>query len=333
MRSHKKVIFIGFFLSVLLVISGCSKNKLSDDTTKVEGKGTTYSFRLPATWEKQAAFQSIYGSQAVYGAEDTRSKSNMAVVIVSKDQIEEEGFGEKTRKSLAAQNGYDNEEGVFFAQDEINGNKVFKYTFETVFQGKKMWAHYYSIFSEHAVIQFLYYSAQDSSYEDRVNIIDKSIETVKEVSYSQEDADKEAAEEKGDEISFSTDAYEVTIIGLGSLNDQDNQKLVALRFNYTNKTDAPQAANSWVKDVTLTQANLPLTTTKLPDDSSNYEIVRLQQAAEASVGKGETKEGVLLYKTNGDASIDFVLGKDVQSDQSEYSLQIPKKESEKTDEK
>jgi len=326
MRNYKKTIFIAFFLSILVLIAGCSQNKLSDKTTEVEGKGTTYSFQLPATWEKQDAFQSVYGTQAVYGAEDTRSNSNLAVVIISKDQIEEKDFGERTRKSLAAQNGYENEEGVFFVQDEINGNQVFKYTFETTFMGKKTWAHYYSIFSDHAVIQFLYYSAKDSSYEDRVNIIDKSIETVKEVSYSQEKAEAEANEAESDKISFSTDAYEVEIVGLGSLKDQNDQNLVAVRFKYTNKKDNTQLANSWVKDVSLTQASVPLTTTKLPDDSSNYEIVRLQQAAEASIGKGETQEGVLLYKINGEASIDFVLNESLQSDQKEYSLQIPKKE-------
>lgn len=324
MKNSKKILISGLVIFMLFLVVGCSKNKLSDEMTKVEGKGATYTFRLPSSWKKQADFKSLYGTQAVYGAEDTVSNSNMAVVIVSKDDIEKEGFGEKTRKDLAIQNGYQDEKDVYFVQKKINGNEVFKYSFETMFNNKKVWAHYYSIFTEHAVIQFLYYSAQDSSYEDRIKIIDQSIETVKEVSYSAEKAEEEAKKSQKDEVSFSSDEYEVDIIGLGILKDNDDE-LVALRFSYKNKTSEAQQANVWVQDTVLKQAGNELTETTLPKDSVNYDIVRLQESAESSVPKGESKEGVLLYKVNGQATISLSLAEGIQSKQNEYALQLPKK--------
>ncbi|MBO0466524.1 hypothetical protein JZO73_03145 [Enterococcus plantarum] len=324
MKNNKKILISGIVLIMLFLVVGCNSNKLSDETTKVEGKGATYSFRLPSSWKKQADFKSLYGTQAVYGAEDTVSNSNMAVVIVSKDDIKKDGFGEKTRKDLATQNGYQDEKDVYFVQKEINGNDVFKYSFETIFNSKQVWAHYYSIFTEHAVIQFLYYSAQDSSYEDRVKIIDESIETVKEVSYSAEKAEEEAKKSKKDEVSFSTDEYEVNIIGLGTLKN-DGDELVALRFSYKNKTPEAQLANVWVKDIELNQAGKVLTETILPKDSVNYDIVRLQDSTESSVPKGETKEGVLLYKVNGQATISLTLAEGIQSEQNEYALKLPQK--------
>lgn len=324
MKNSKKILISGLVIFMLFLVVGCSKNKLSDEMTKVEGKGATYTFRLPSSWKKQADFKSLYGTQAVYGAEDTVSNSNMAVVIVSKDDIEKEGFGEKTRKDLAIQNGYQDEKDVYFVQKKINGNEVFKYSFETMFNNKKVWAHYYSIFTEHAVIQFLYYSAQDSSYEDRIKIIDQSIETVKEVRYSAEKAEEEAKKSQKDEVSFSSDEYEVDIIGLGILKDNDDE-LVALRFSYKNKTSEAQQANVWVQDTVLKQAGNELTETTLPKDSVNYDIVRLQESAESSVPKGESKEGVLLYKVNGQATISLSLAEGIQSKQNEYALQLPKK--------
>lgn len=326
MRKHKKISIVGLVLFLLLMIVGCTNNKLSEEKTEVEGKGVSYTFQLPDSWRKQEDFQAIYGTQSVYGAEDTRSNSKMAVVIVAKEDIEEDGFGERTRKDLAVQNGYQDTEGVYFVEDEINGNKVFKYTFETTLENETTWAHYYSIFTEHAVIQFLYYSAQDSSYEDRVKIIDESIETVKEVDYDAEKAEEEAKKEQKDTISFSTDTYEVNIIGLGTLKDNDEKQLVALRFSFTNKQSTEQKANSWMADVGLTQAGKELTETTLSEESTNYDIVRLQKEALSAVEEGKTKEGVLLFETNGQASITLTLNQGVQSEEEEYLLQLPNNE-------
>ncbi|PZL77511.1 hypothetical protein CI088_01540 [Enterococcus plantarum] len=324
MNKYKQWIGIVFIVFILMVTVGCSKETLSKEETTVEGKGLTYTFTLPSGWEKQDYFKQIYGDSAVFGAEDTRSNSNMAVMIVSKEAVTEEGFGERTRKELAAKNGYKNEKDVFFVQDTINGNEVFKYTFETTFNDKSVWAHFYSLFSEHGVIQFLYYSADDSSYEKRVKIIDQSIKTVKETNFNQKKAEDDATKQQKDEVHFSTDAYDVSIIGLGTLKDEKGQPLVALRYTYTNKQKDPTEANGWGKDITLTQAGQLLTQKTLSKDTINYDIFRLQEASRTIVEKDKRVEGVLLYQLNGQASLTLTLNKGVQSKQSTYQLTIPK---------
>ena len=324
MKTSKKGIGRILLSIALLFLVGCSTDTLSEKTTTVEGKGLTYTFNLPTGWEKQDYFKQVYGDSAVFGAEDTRSKSNMAVMIVSKEDVTEEGFGERTRKELAVKNGYTDEKDVYFVQDTIHDNEVYKYTFETTFNDESVWAHYYSIFSEHGVLQFVYYSADDSSYEKRVKIIDQSIKTVKEVSFSQEKAEEEAKQLQKDEIHFSTDTYDVSIMGLGTLKDESDHSLVALRYKYTNKQQEPVVSTHWKEAITLTQVDQKLPLVTVSKETNNYEILRLQEASETLVEKGQTVEGVLLYQLNGRASLVLTLGEGLKSDQSTYQLTLPK---------
>ena len=323
--NHRLFGFLIFGSLLLLLATGCQKEPLSEEKQTVQGQGLTYTFQLPADWQPIQNYEDTYGRLAVFGAEDTRSKSGMSVILFPKDRATEEGFGEKTRTELAQKNGYANEEDVYMKEYEVNGSPAYKFTFETTFQGKKMWAHYYSIFSDHGIIQLLFYSSQDSQYEERIKDIDASVLTVKETDFDQSQAEEQAGGQAAeDQIQLTVGEAEIQITGLGTTSGAEGHTLLVLKYQVSNQGAQTVVANQWSSQISIEQGGKALPPATLPADSPSYELTALETKGQAEVAPGETGEGILLYTLeNTETAGTLRLGAEATSDQHEYPLVIP----------
>lgn len=312
-------------LLLLIGMSGCQQETLDKEEQEVSGQGVTYTFQLPANWKAITNYEEVYGRLAVFGAEDTRSKSGMSVLIFPKESAEQENFGETTRKELAQKNGYSNPEDVYMKEYTVNDNVAYKFTFQTQFNGAKKWAHYYCIFSEHGILQILYYSADDANYEDRVKAIDASIETVKETEFDEEEA-QTATVESEEAIRFQSSNYEVTINGLATTIGEEESSLLVLRYSLKNSGDEAIAANSWEEKIQLIQDGELLKKGTLSKDAVSYELTELLDSGSQMVEPGKEGEGIVLYKLISEEATTLKLDTALESEQTSYTLNIPSSE-------
>ena len=305
------------------VMAGCQSEPISKEKQTIEGEGVTYTFQLPSGWHSVENYEETYGRLAVFGAEDSRSKSGMSIQIAPIDSVEEEGFGANVRKEIAQKNGYSKTEDVYMKEYEVNGAPAYKYTFETTFQGKKTWAHYYTIFSEHGFIQLLFYSTKDNRSEERVKDIDASVLTLKETGY---EAPTETESSSDDQIQLNSETAEVTITGLATTEGEEDETLLVLRYQVTNKGDQPLEARQWGDTITLEQEGKELPSTTLPKETSSYELIELEKKGLEAIASGGTGEGILLYMLESSEIAKLKIGEGWTSEQQEYPLLIPSKE-------
>lgn len=317
------------YLCLILAISvsflaGCSKEPIEKQKETVEGSGLTYTFQLPKYWKKQENFTEQYGKQAVFGAQDGKSNSGMFVLIFPKKDVEKKEFGKRTQSELANRNGYKKAEDVYMKEYTVNKQKAFKFTFETTVASKRSWAHFYCLFTENGVIQFMFYSANDTSYKDRVKLIDASVETVKQTAYDAEVAAKEAEKEHGQEITLEKkDHYRVMITGLGKMSGDDEKELVMLRYTLTNQDKDVIQPASWEESIQIKQGSQLLKPASIPKKNTSYEVEELVRNGMSNLEPNQTIEGVLLYELSGKESLQLQLNEGIDSKEQVYTLLVP----------
>lgn len=319
---NKYIYSLIILLAFCGLFGGCSAETLEKDSKTVEGEGITYTFRLPKGWKKQENFQDRYGRQAVFGSEDTRSNSGMFILIFSKDKIDRAGFGEETRKELAQKNGYQEVNDVYMKEYKINEVPAYKYTFETKFNGKKMWAHFYCIFSENGVIQLMFYSADDANYKKRVERIDEAVSTVKETGFDQTNVSSEANENR-DEITLNHNQFVVTMTGIAKISSDIKQPLLVIRYEYKNKSGEKKIPHHWADFIQVKQENQLLQEANFPTKSKAYEIKELVENSNQEVLPNETIQGVLLYELRSTETVQMTFLEGIDSNQPSYTLVIP----------
>ena len=305
------------------VMAGCQSEPISKEKQTIEGEGVTYTFQLPSGWHSVENYEETYGRLAVFGAEDSRSKSGMSIQIAPIESVEKEGFGSKVRKEIALKNGYSKTEDVYMKEYKVNGAPAYKYTFETIFQGKRTWAHYYTIFSEHGFIQLLFYSAKDKRSEERVKDIDASVLTLKETGY---EAPTETESSSDDQIQLSSETAEVTITGLTVTKGEEDTELLVLRYQVTNKGDQPLERKQWETAINVEQEGKSLAFASLPENTSSYELIELEKKGKEPIASGKTGEGILLYTLVSAETSTLKINDGWTSEQQEYPLLIPSKE-------
>lgn len=322
MKKKQRFLFISLFLWMSL-LSACGTETLEKKQETVEGNGVSYQFYLPKGWKKQENFHELYGRQAVLGAEDTRSNSSMFLLVFPKDSVKIKEFGQQTREELAKRNGYKKVEDVYMKEYKVNGAPAYKYTFETKFNGKKMWAHFYCIFSKNGVAQWMFYSADDANYEKRVEWIDAAIDTVKETGFDQTKASSLKSEEKSDEIKLSHPQFSVTVTGIAKVSGEAQKQLLVIRYDYTNQSQEPEKSQDWRTFMRVTQGDQELQEATLPLDSNDYQIKELVGNSDQEIQPGEMIQGALLYELTGTGAVNIDFLKEIESAQSSYTLIIP----------
>ncbi|MGM0219445.1 DUF5067 domain-containing protein [Enterococcus sp. AZ126] len=299
-------------IAVLLFFTGCSK-QLEDTEQKFSDRGVSYEIQLPGGWKADKEVRSDYGLQTAFSAEDTKSNSYLFITTTPVTEVEQDSFGEKTREKLKERYNYKDLEGIYMKKMKVGEYPAYKYTLNTVYKEKSVWAHFYYIWTENGFVQMTFYSADDNSYEKRSEKIDASVATLREVSFDEKEAEKtEESKQKaeGDIITIENDELKMETTGVRQVSGKEQQKLVAIRYNFTNLNEEPVQPSIWQELVTASQNGKTLSVATLPEDSAFLDVKELADAQTKMVAKGQTVECVVLYELLDQSTIELSFSQD-----------------------
>ncbi|MBM7687468.1 hypothetical protein BCR24_07505 [Enterococcus ureilyticus] len=324
MKKKISMFFLPIFCFILLI--GCSE-KLSGEKTTVEGQEITYQFQLPAKWEKVDSFQEKFNKKAVFGAEDTRSNSSMFIMIYLKSTVDLKDFPSKTRLELQKRYGYKELDGVYMKEYEINKHKAIKYTLNTTFQEKDVWAHFYYLETEHGFVELIFYSANDGDYKERSIIIDESVETLVEVkSKGSNDSTNSTELEKsnGDTVEVKNANLTFTIDGVMTLLEDEKSKKLVLHYQLTNLGNDNVIPKEIQSYIIAEQKGIKLTPEKIADGNQDLDLRELALASDRTVTKGETMEGIWVYSLQDTSDVVLTFNQDQFKDEKPQTIYLPK---------
>lgn len=301
---------------LLIVFSGCSA-KLADKEESFEVKGINYTIQLPSSWEATTDFKVKYNNEAVFGGQDTKSNSTLLVMGERKESVTiDDDFGKRMRTELKNQYNYEKESEIYMKELEIGKYKGFKYTLDTMFEKRSTWLHLYYIETEHGLLQLNYYSANDGNHKKRAEIIDQSALSVKEVS----DAGDKVSTDT-DEVVFKNENVSIELVGVMTLEGDDGQKLLALRYTVTNSGEKSAiTAKIWDEAVQVTQHDTVLTEGKLPKENTILDIPKLTEQKQEAIPIGKNNEGVSLYELSDTSEVTLIPSKELFPDASDVPL-------------
>ncbi|MDA9472120.1 DUF5067 domain-containing protein [Enterococcus sp. 5H] len=320
-----KKIMKSLLLVLILVFSGCSA-KLSDKKESFEVKGINYTIQLPSTWEPTTDFKVKYSNEAVFGAQDKKSNS-ILVVMGERKELEtiNEDFVKRMRTELKNQYNYEKESEIYMKEFEIGKYKGVKYTLDTMFEKRATWLHLYYIETEHGLLQLNYYSANDGNHKKRAEIIDESALSVKEVNDTGDKASTDT-----DEIVFKNENVSIELVGVMTLEGDDGQKLLALRYTVTNSGEKSAiTAKVWDEAVQVTQHDTALTEGKLPKENTILDIPKLTEQKQEAIPIGKSNESVSLYELSDTSEVTLIPSKERFPDASDVPLTVVNEEGDK----
>lgn len=295
------------FILTLFFLTGCG-SQLEKTVQHISDKGVSYDWQLPSGWQADKQVNTEFGLQTMFSAEDTKSNSFVFVTTVPVGEVRQKNFGEQTRKKLKERYKYKQEKDIYMKKIKIGTAPAFKYTLNTTFREKSVWAHFYYIWTEHGFIQMTFYSADDNAYKKRSEKIDASAATFKETKFNEAEALKEQESEKreaGDVITFKNDTVKMETTAVRQITGMNSTKLLAIRYTFTNLAKEPVSPVVWSDYVTAKQNNQVLTEGKLPADTSLLDVKSLVTAQLKQIKQGESVESVVLYELVDKSSIEL----------------------------
>lgn len=309
-----------------LFFAGCS-NKLSKEAQTFSEKGSTFSINLPKNWEEDKNFKAHFGLQAVLGAEDKKSNSYMFILTTPVEEVTEKNFGEETRKKLAERYNYKKADDIYMSELKIDDKPAYKYTLNTYYKEKSVWAHLYYIWTEHNFVQMIFYSADDGSYQKRAEIIDESALTFKETKFDQKKQDqisKEEEQDEGDIVTVENADMKISISASRYMTGKDEEELLAIRYTFTNLKQEPVAPNMWQEVISATQDGKELTIGTLPEDTPFLDVKSLVEKQAEPVSTGESSDSVVVYKINNSDEVTLSFSQEAFPEQESYQVVVPK---------
>lgn len=306
---NKSVHFL--LLLIIIWLAGCSA-KLSDKKETFSAQGMAFTFQLPSSWENDPKYQENYGQNAVFAAIDTKSNSKMFISATRKDTMDLKGFGNKTRQQLSQTYDYKNVEDVYMKEFKVNEYPAYKYTVFTKLKEKDFWAHIYFIETRTGLVQLVYYSADDSDYENRAKIIDESarslVETEADETYEETSTDQQK-DNASDSVKVTNDKYTFEIKGFRKIKSTDDEDLLVIRFETTNNLENNIQADILKDVVKVTQNEQLLSETILPTSETDTPLGLLEKKKTQAVSKEHSVETILVYKlkkNSGEVILNFL---------------------------
>ncbi|MEI5993537.1 DUF5067 domain-containing protein [Candidatus Enterococcus mansonii] len=319
-KNSNKSLFL--LVIVLMFLAGCTQ-KLSDKKEKFNGNGISYEMKLPSSWEVQKDHKEKYNEAASFGAKDKKSNSDMFVLINKKVGMDLKGFGDKTRTELSEAYGYKDEKELYMNTFELNKFPVYKYTVYSTFKEKKVWGHLYYVETEHSLVQLIFYSADDSNYEKRAEIIDESVRSLVETSYKEvsdepvkDKASEETVEIKNDQLTFSIKGFQV-------LDIKNNDKIVSVRFDMMNNSEEAISAERWLQLIKMKQNEEELKSTDLPEAKKGTVMETQFLKLKEMVKPGESIETIVFYELLDEEPVILSFDQEAFNDQEDMVLDIP----------
>lgn len=318
-NSHKSLFLL---VIVLIFLAGC-KQKLSDEKEKFDGAGISYEMKLPSSWEVQKDYKEKYNEAASFGAKDKKSNSDMFVLINKKAGMDLKDFGDKTRTELSEAYGYKDEKELYMNTFELNKFPVYKYTVYSTFKEKQVWGHLYYVETEHSLVQLIFYSADDSNYEKRAEIIDESVRSLVETSYKdvadepvKDNTSEETVEIKNNQLTFSIKGFQV-------LDIKNDNKIASVRFEMTNNSEEEISAERWLQLVKAKQNEEELKSTGLPEAKRGTVMDTQFSKQKEMVKPGESIETLVLYELLDEDPVILSFDQEAFKDQEDMVLDIP----------
>lgn len=323
---NKKGTMLLSFVAILFFLAGCSK-ELETNKEKFSAKGVSYEMQLPGGWQADEVSNSNYGIQTIFSAEDSKSNSYLFINTTPVAEVAQDGFGEQTRKKLQERYKYKNVEAVYMKELKVGDAPAYKYTLNTVYNEKSVWAHFYYIWTENSFVQMTFYSADDNAYEKRSEKIDASVATFKEVSFDEKEAETaQASEEKGegDIVTIENGELKMETTAVRRITGAQGKNLLAIRYSFTNLSAEPVQPSVWADLVTAKQNGEPLAIGTLPEDTSLLDVKDLAQTQTEVVQKNETVESVVLYALSDDSTVELNFSQDAFPGQKAVGVVVPK---------
>ncbi|WP_086314549.1 hypothetical protein A5821_002129 [Enterococcus sp. 7F3_DIV0205] len=322
-RTYRKIFMICFFM---ILLTGCSKN-LSKEATTFSGQGVTYEINLPSSWKTDEAGKEAYNRQAVYGGEDTKSNSHVFILTYLKSEVNRQDFAKKTRVELQKRYNYKELSGVYMQEYQINKQPAVKYTLNTKFKDKDVWAHFYYVETSHGFVEMIFYSANDGDYKERSKIIDASVETLVEKDAKAGDSlttEQTEDSEGGDEIKIENENMSILIDGVMKLPDGDKNSLLVIRYRFTNKKEEAMIPEENQKLITATQAEQVLTKGNLSKENPELDVKELIKKGAEPVEKDQMVEAAFVYElANDDKRVVLNFSKEEFKDHPAQPIDLP----------
>ncbi|MBP1046497.1 hypothetical protein I6N96_09385 [Enterococcus sp. BWM-S5] len=299
MMNKKRVIWL--MAVIVLVLSGCGA-KLSEEKEEFSSNSYVYQFNLPSTWVKrtEADYKAEFGTRTVFAAEDKQSKSQMFIQISSKEQLDLTDFGNATRENLKKIYGYSNLEDIYMMDYEANGNQIYKYTLNGSYKDESVWVHSYYVITDEEVLELIFYSADDNRYEDRVKIIDESVDTLVEKKQKNESKTKEsdaAVTEESTELpetAVESEQMTVNVAGFRKVTVED-QEYLAVRFSILNNSEKDIKPLIWYEKTNVKQGESVLKQAEFPDSDEVGNLKVLAEDNKKTLKPGESSVGLAFY--------------------------------------
>ncbi|WP_271493096.1 DUF5067 domain-containing protein [Enterococcus sp. 5H] len=323
---NKKRTILLSFVAILFFLAGCSK-ELEPNKEKFSARGVSYEMQLPGGWKADEVSNSNYGIQTIFSAEDSKSNSYLFITTTPVAEVEQDGFGEQTRKKLQERYKYKNLEDVYMKELKVGDAPAYKYTLNTVYKEKSVWAHFYYIWTKDSFVQMTFYSADDNAYEKRSEKIDASVATFREVSFDEKEAESaQESEEKseGDIVTIENDELKMETTAVRRITGAQGENLLAIRYSFTNLSGEPVQPSIWADLVTAKQNGEPLSIGTLPEDTSLLDVKELAATQIETVQKNETVESVVLYELLDDSTVELNFSQEAFPEQKAIGVVVPK---------
>lgn len=293
---------IGLVLAVLLFLAGCEA-KLSEKKEEFASDGYVYQFQLPSTWTKRAEadYQGEFGARAIFAAEDKQSKSQMFIQSTPKESVDLTDFGEAMRENLQKIYGYSNVDDIYMDEYEISGNQVFKYTLNGAYKDESVWVHSYYMITDEEVLEIIFYSADDNRYEDRVKIIDQSVDTLEEKEQKEKGTETSGSAVETEastelpETAVENEQMSVNVTGFRKIV-VDDKAYLAVRFSVLNNSDEKIKPLIWYEKAAIKQGETTLKQAEFPDSDEAGNLKVLAEDNKKSLAKGESSAGLAFYE-------------------------------------
>lgn len=308
-----------------LFLIGCTK-QLDQKKQSFSDNGVSYEFQLPSGWKADQEANKEYGLQTSYSAEDTKSNSYVFVTTTLVTDIEQKKFGEQTREKLKERYRYKNVKDIYMKKITVGNAPAYKYTLNTVFKEKSVWAHFYYIWTEHGFVQLTFYSADDNSYKKRSEKIDDSVATFKEIAFDKNEAEKEQEaqqKEEGDIVTIENREIKFETTAVRQLTEVEGKKMLAIRYTFTNLTLEKAQPSVWKDVVTATQNGKKLSLEKLPETSDILDIKELDSTQTKVLKQGEQVESVVLYELVDKSTVELSFSQNVFPGKESVRVVVP----------
>lgn len=323
MKQTNKIVL--FLATALFLLAGCA-GQLDKKKQSFENHGVSYEMQLPSGWKEDQEHKLNYGLQTDFSAEDTKSNSYLFITSTPVAYVDQKGFGEATREKLKERYNYKKAKDIYMKEFKVGSYPTYKYTLNTKFEEKIVWAHFYYIWTEHGFVQMTFYSADDNSYKKRSVKIDAAVDTFKEVSFDEtksKQVQEKQKKEEGDIVTIENNEIKMEITAVRQVTGENKQKLLAIRYTFSNLNKNSVQPAIWKELVTAKQNEVELPVGKLPEDTTLLDVLDLVKTQSEVVQKGDSLESVVLYELSDNSTVELSYSKEAFPDIKPTRVVVP----------